>query len=69
MLDRLWAERDAIPTAGVVDSQSVKAPAAKERRHDSFKKVKGRKQHIAVDTDGRLLAANLTPVDVADSPA
>jgi putative transposase len=67
MLDRLLAERDAAPTAGVLDSQSVKAPAAKERGYDAFKKVKGRKRHIAVDTDGRLLAANLTPADVADS--
>ncbi len=61
------AERSALPSAGVVDSQSVKAPAAKERGYDAFKKVKGRKRHIAVDTDGRLLAVNLTPADVADS--
>jgi putative transposase len=67
MLDRLLTEREAAPTAGVVDSQSVKAPAAKERGYDAFKKVKGRKRHIAVDTDGRLLAVNLTPADVADS--
>jgi putative transposase len=67
MLDRLLAERDAAPTADVVDSQSVKASAAKERGYDAFKKVKGRKRHIAVDTDGRLLAENLTPADVADS--
>lgn len=67
MLDRRLAERDAAPTAGVVDSQSVKAPAAKERGYDAFKKVKGHKRHIAVDTDGRLLAVNLTPADVADS--
>jgi transposase len=67
MLDRLLTEREAVPSAGVVDSQSVKAPAAKERGYDAFKKVKGRKRHIAVDTDGRLLAINLTPADVADS--
>jgi transposase len=67
MLDRLLAERDVTPSAGVLDSQSVKASAAKERGYDAFKKVKGRKRHIAVDTDGRLLALNLTPADVADS--
>lgn len=50
----------------MVDSQSVKAPAAKERGYDAFKKVRGRKRHIAVNTDGRLLAVNLTPADVAD---
>ncbi|BEU72587.1 hypothetical protein MAFF211271_21420 [Ralstonia syzygii subsp. indonesiensis] len=27
----------------------------------------GRKRHIAVDTDGRLLMVNLTPADIADS--
>jgi transposase len=27
----------------------------------------GRKRHIAVDTDGRLLMVNLTPADVSDS--
>jgi putative transposase len=67
MLDRMRAEQKATPAAGVVDSQSVKAPAAKERGYDAFKKLKGRKRHIVVDTDGRLLAVNLTPADVADS--
>ncbi|HEX2531513.1 MAG TPA: IS5 family transposase [Burkholderiaceae bacterium] len=67
MLDRMLAERNATPTAGVIDSQSVKASAANKRGYDAFKKVKGRKRHIAVDTDGRLLAVNLTPADVADS--
>lgn len=67
MLDRLLAGRQGQPSAGVVDSQSVKAPAAKERGYDAYKKVKGRKRHIVVDTDGRLLAVNLTPADVADS--
>jgi transposase len=67
MVDRILAERSAAPSAGVVDSQSVKAPAAKERGYDAFKKIKGRKRHISVDTDGRLLAVNLTPADVADS--
>ncbi len=51
----------------MVDSQSVKASAAKERGYDAFKKVRGRKRHIAVNTDGRLLGVNLTPADVADS--
>lgn len=67
MLDRMQEERKAAPTAGIIDSQSVKAPAAGERGYDAHKKVKGRKRHIAVDTDGRLLAVNLTPADVADS--
>jgi hypothetical protein len=47
-------------TAGVIDSQSLKAPAAKKRGYDAGKKIVGRKRHIAVDTDGRLLMVNLT---------
>ena len=67
MLDRMMQEREVVPSAGVIDSQSVKAPAAHKPGYDAYKKVKGRKRHIAVDTDGRLLAVNLTPADVADS--
>ena len=51
----------------MIDSQSVKAPAAKKRGYDAGKKVTGRKRHIAVDTDGRLLMVNLTTADIADS--
>lgn len=67
MLDRERAGREASPTAGIIDSQSVKAPGAKERGYDAGKKIVGRKRHIAVDTDGRLLMANLTTADISDS--
>lgn len=67
MLDRMCSGREVVPTAGVVESQSVKAPAAAERGYDAHKKIKGRKRHIAVNTDGWLLAINLTLEDVADS--
>ncbi len=68
MCDRERAGREVSPSAGVIDSQSVKAPAAGARRgYDAGKKVLGRKRHIAVDTDGRLLMVNLTPADVSDS--
>ncbi len=59
--------RNASPSGGVIDSQSVKAPSAKTRGYDAGKKVVGRKRHIAVDTDGRLLMVNLTPADISDS--
>ena len=67
MLDRERVGREASPTRGVVDSQSVKAPEAKTRGYDAGKKIVGRKRHIAVDTDGRLLMVNLTPADISDS--
>jgi putative transposase len=67
MIDREQAGREASPSAGVIDSQSIKAPAAKNRGYDAGKKVTGRKRHIAVDTDGRLLMVNLTTADISDS--
>ncbi len=67
MADRERVGREASPSAGVLDSQSIKAPAAKKRGFDAGKKVTGRKRHIAVDTDGRLLMVNLTTADISDS--
>ena len=67
MVDRERVGREASPSAGVLDSQSIKAPAAKKRGFDAGKKVTGRKRHIAVDTDGRLLMVNLTTADISDS--
>ncbi len=67
MLDRERVGREASPSAGLVDSQSVKEPSAAERGFDAGKKVLGRKRHIAVDTDGRLLMVNLTTADISDS--
>jgi putative transposase len=56
-----------LPTAAVMDSHSVQAPSAHERGEDPNMKTSGRKCHIAVDTDGRLLAMNLTMANIADS--
>lgn len=67
MIDRERGGREASPSAAVIDSQSVKAPAAKSRGFDANKKIVGRKRHIAVDTDGRLLIVNLTTADISDS--
>ena len=67
MLDRERAGRDASPSGGVLDSQTVKAPHAKARGYDANKKIVGRKRHIAVDTDGRLLMVNLTTADISDN--
>jgi len=68
MIDRAQAARDTEPSAAVIDSQSIKAPAAQGTRgYDGAKKIVGRKRHVAVDTDGRLLLVNLTTADIADS--
>lgn len=67
MLDRELAGREASPSAGVIDSQSIKAPQGNTRGYDAGKKIVGRKRHIAVDTDGRLLMVHLTPADISDS--
>jgi hypothetical protein len=50
MIDRERAGREVSSSAGVIESQSVKAPAAHKRGYDAGKKVVGHKRHIAVDT-------------------
>jgi putative transposase len=55
------------PTAGALDSQSVKTSGSPGvRGYDSGKRVKGRKRHILVDTLGLLLAIVVTPASVQD---
>ena len=67
MLDRERVGREASPSGGILDSPTVKAPHARARGCDANKKIVGRKRHIAVDTDGRLLMVNLTTADISDS--
>jgi hypothetical protein len=64
MVDRERAGREVSPSG---PRQPVKAPLAAERGYCAAKKVVGRKRHIAVDTDGRLLMVNLTTADISDS--
>src|SRR5690606_4564028 len=61
--------RSAEPSAGVVDSQSVKADATVtfgSRGFDAGKKINGRKRHLLTDTLGLLLAVLVTPASVTD---
>jgi putative transposase len=62
--------RNALPSAGVLDSQSAKATEEAETRgYDAGKKINGRKRHVLVDTIGMLLVLWVSTADVQDRDA
>ena len=66
---RRRAGRHKHPTAGCLDSQSVRtseAAAPETRGNDANKRVKGRKRHVLTDTTGLLLAVAVTAANVED---
>jgi putative transposase len=64
---RRRAGRHKHPTAGCLDSQSVKTSAvAAERGFDQGKQVNGRKRPVLVDTLGLLLVVVVTAASVSD---
>jgi putative transposase len=67
MLDREMAGREASPSLAIIDSQSIKTTeAGGPRGFDAGKKVKGRKRHVLVDSDGRALVIQTHAADIQD---
>lgn len=65
---RVRLGRDAHPSAGVVDPQSTKTTGVggEQRGYDGGKKIRGRKRHLLVDTEGLVLKAKVHSAKLPD---
>jgi putative transposase len=60
--------RKPSPSAGIIDSQTVKTTeSGGPRGFDPAKRMKGRKRHLVTDTEGSLLVVQVHPADIQDN--
>jgi putative transposase len=60
--------RKPSPSAGIIDSQTVKTTeSGGPRGFDPAKRMKGRKRHLVTDTEGSLLVLQVHPADIQDN--